>query len=105
MGTEPEWIWSPAAFFGFGANSNFKISRQKGLQSGFKVQVFGLEQIQSLFFCDSAHLGLAVWHSGYKCRFYDDYNCKVIGSTPTQASLSHLWISCLFYMKCMTALA
>ena len=87
-------------------DSNFKISQQKGLHSGFGVQVFGLRVDAEFFFCDSTHVESAVQHtgSGFKCRLYDGYNCKVIGSTPTQALLLHLWISCLFYMKRMTAI-
>ena len=36
----------------------------------------------------------AVWRSGVECRFYDGHDCKVDGSTPTQASLLRPWIIC-----------
>ena len=56
MGTELERIRSPAAFFGFGADSDSKICRQRGLRNGFGVQVFGLGADAESYFCDSAHL-------------------------------------------------
>ena len=36
----------------------------------------------------------AAWPSGSECRFYDAYDRKVEGSTPTQASLLRIWIRC-----------
>ena len=36
----------------------------------------------------------AAWPSGLERSFYDDHDCKVDGSTPTQVLLLRPWIRC-----------